>query len=129
LEKGILIIFLFKIFFKFYFIYLFLMYGCSVCVYTCLPDPSVDGHEPPCGCWDLNSGPLEEQSVLLTTEPSHQPLVTFLLLFYEETPGPRQPIEEEFIWGLQLQRVKIHNQRSRKHGARQAGMTLEQPVT
>jgi hypothetical protein len=23
-----------------------------------------------CGCWDLNSGPLEEQRVLLTTEPS-----------------------------------------------------------
>jgi hypothetical protein len=23
------------------------------------------GCEPPCGCWDLNSGPLEEQSVLL----------------------------------------------------------------
>jgi hypothetical protein len=28
-----------------------------------------DGCEPPCGCWELNSGPLEEQSVLLTTEP------------------------------------------------------------
>jgi hypothetical protein len=32
-----------------------------------------DDCEPPCGCWDLNSGPLEEQPVLLTTEPSHQP--------------------------------------------------------
>ena len=29
-----------------------------------------DGCEPPCSCWDLNSGPLEEQSVLLTAEPS-----------------------------------------------------------
>ena len=29
-----------------------------------------DGFEPPCGCWDSNSGPSEEQSVLLTTEPS-----------------------------------------------------------
>jgi hypothetical protein len=29
--------------------------------------------EPPCGCWDLNSGPSEEQSVLLPVEPSHQP--------------------------------------------------------
>jgi E3 ubiquitin-protein ligase NEDD4 len=28
-----------------------------------------DGCEPPCGCWELNSKPLEEQSVLLTTEP------------------------------------------------------------
>jgi hypothetical protein len=29
-------------------------------------DPDIDGCEPPCGCWNLNSGPLEEQSVLLT---------------------------------------------------------------
>ncbi|XP_063140386.1 alpha-N-acetyl-neuraminyl-2,3-beta-galactosyl-1,3-N-acetyl-galactosaminide alpha-2,6-sialyltransferase isoform X5 [Rattus norvegicus] len=34
--------------------------------------------EPPCGCWDLNSGPLEEQSVLLTAEPSLQPLNALL---------------------------------------------------
>ena len=34
--------------------------------------------EPPCGCWDLNSGPSEEQSVLLTTEPSLQPDQTSL---------------------------------------------------
>jgi hypothetical protein len=31
------------------------------------------GCEPPCGFWDLNSGPLEEQSALLTAEPSLQP--------------------------------------------------------
>jgi hypothetical protein len=43
--------------------------------------------EPPCGCWDLNSGPLEEQSVLLTAEPSLQPqknfysLIIFMLLY------------------------------------------------
>jgi hypothetical protein len=35
-------------------------------------DPITDGCEPPCGCWDLNSEPLEEQSVLLTAEPSLQ---------------------------------------------------------
>jgi hypothetical protein len=28
----------------------------------------MDGCEPPCGCWDLNSGPSGEQSVLLTIE-------------------------------------------------------------
>ena len=33
----------------------------------------LDGHEPPCGCWELNSGPLEEHSVLLTAEPPLQP--------------------------------------------------------
>jgi len=32
-----------------------------------------DGCQPPCGCWGLNSGPLEEQSVFLSTEPSLQP--------------------------------------------------------
>jgi hypothetical protein len=36
-------------------------------------DPITDACEPPCGCWKLNSGPLEEQSVLLTAEPSIQP--------------------------------------------------------
>jgi hypothetical protein len=36
----------------------------------------MDGCEPPCGCWDLNLGPLEEQSALLTTEPSRQPHVS-----------------------------------------------------
>jgi len=37
-------------------------------------DPITDGCEPPCSCWELNSGPLEEQSVLLTAEPSLQPI-------------------------------------------------------
>jgi hypothetical protein len=36
-------------------------------------DPISDGCEPPCGCWELNSGPLEKQSVLLTTKSSLQP--------------------------------------------------------
>jgi hypothetical protein len=36
--------------------------------------PITDGCEPPCDCWELNSGPLEEQqSVLLTSETSLQP--------------------------------------------------------
>ena len=32
----------------------------------------VVSHQP-CGCWELNSGPPEKQSVLLTSEPSLQP--------------------------------------------------------
>ena len=36
-------------------------------------EPITDGCESPCGSWELNSEPLEEQSVLLTTEPSLQP--------------------------------------------------------
>jgi hypothetical protein len=36
-------------------------------------DPVTDGCELPCDCSELNSRPLEEQSVLLTAEPSLQP--------------------------------------------------------
>jgi hypothetical protein len=39
------------------------------------------GCEPPCGDWDLNSEPSEEQSVLLPAEPSLQPLSRFLKPF------------------------------------------------
>ena len=52
------------------------------------PDLITDGCEPPCGCRELNSGPLEEQAMLLTAEPSLQPLFvhlddynSFILLF------------------------------------------------
>jgi hypothetical protein len=38
-------------------------------------DPITDGCEPPCGCGELNSGPMEEQSVLITAEPSLQILL------------------------------------------------------
>jgi hypothetical protein len=44
-------------------------------------DPITDGCEPPCGCWELNSGPLKEQSMLLTAEPSLQPPLLPLPLF------------------------------------------------
>ena len=37
------------------------------------PDLITDCCEPPCGCWELNSEPLEEPPVLLTAEPSLQP--------------------------------------------------------
>ena len=47
-------------------------------------DPITDGCEPPCGCWEWNSGPLEKQSVLLTAEPFLQPR---LLVFYKPTFG------------------------------------------
>ena len=33
-----------------------------------------DSCELPCECWEVNPGPLEEQSVFLTTEPFLQPL-------------------------------------------------------
>ena len=53
------------------------MYECSA-TYTSecqkrTSDPLIDGCKPPCGCWELSSRILEEQPVLLTAEPSHQP--------------------------------------------------------
>jgi hypothetical protein len=39
------------------------------------------GCQPPCGCWELNSGPLEEQSVLLTAETSFQSRSQLFFLF------------------------------------------------
>jgi hypothetical protein len=42
--------------------------------------PFTGGGEPSCNCWELNSGPLEEQSVLLTPEPP--PFFFFFLAAY-----------------------------------------------
>lgn len=63
------------------------MYECFAYLYVCILDAfkgqketnplelelSVDGYELPCEFWDLNSGLLQEQQVLLTTESSCQP--------------------------------------------------------
>jgi hypothetical protein len=44
-------------------------------------DYFLDGCEPPCGYWELNSRPLEEHAVLLTSEPSFQALkIVFFFL-------------------------------------------------
>jgi hypothetical protein len=44
-------------------------------------DPITDGCEMPCGYWKLNTEPLEEQTMLLTAEPSLQcPWYTFLIV-------------------------------------------------
>jgi hypothetical protein len=47
-----------------------------------ISDLITDGCEPPCGCWELNSGPLEDQSVFLPTEPSLQPPPFIILTFF-----------------------------------------------
>jgi hypothetical protein len=64
-------------FFFFFWKYLFIYFKYTSCLQTHqkrASDPIIDGCEPPCGCWELISGPLEEQSVLLTAESSLQPL-------------------------------------------------------
>ena len=63
------------------FIYL-LCIQCSAVLYAYRPKEGTRSHygdcEPTCGCLKLNPGPLEKQSVLLTTEPSLQPLGSVL---------------------------------------------------
>ena len=53
-------------------------------MYACRPEEApdliTDGCELPCGCWELDSEPLEEQPVLLTTEPSLQPPKQYSLI-------------------------------------------------
>ena len=57
--------------FFFRFIYFMYIYCCSLQTHQKrTSDPITYGCEPPCICWALNSGPLEEHSVFLTAEPS-----------------------------------------------------------
>ena len=63
--------------------------------------------EPPCGTWGPNPGPLEEQQMLLTTEPSLQSTIFFKDLFiyfmYMSTPllfpdAPEEGIRSHYRW-------------------------------
>jgi hypothetical protein len=47
-------------------IYLFIICKYTVAVFRRASGHITDGCEPPCGCWDLNFGPSEEQSGALT---------------------------------------------------------------
>jgi len=51
-------------------------------------DPITDGYKPTCNCWELNSGPQEQQSVFLTTESSISPApkVYFCVYMSEHIP-------------------------------------------
>ena len=67
----------------------FSLYEYTVAVFRhtpveCASDPITDCCDPPCGCWELNSGPMWEQSVLLTSESSLQ---SPDFLIFPELPG------------------------------------------
>ena len=62
------------------FCFSFYVYEYCICMSACMMKEGIRtqyGCEPPCGCWGLNSGPLEEQPVLLTPEPSSSPVLFF----------------------------------------------------
>ena len=77
-------------------------------------DLITDGCESPCGFWELNSGPLEERSVLLTSEPSLQHSIFLFTLFhcfetgslYIGSPGcPETPHVDQN--GLELTKIRL----------------------
>ena len=60
------------------YIFIYILYTMLVSMSAYIPEEGIrpiigGGCELPCGCWELNSGLLEEQSVVLTSEPSLQP--------------------------------------------------------
>ena len=63
-------------------------------------DPITDCCEPPYG-WDLSSGPLEEQPVLLTAEPSLQPSSACFLIDPRSTCSGTGPSKMD--WALPYQ--------------------------
>jgi hypothetical protein len=55
----------------------FSLHGYHLCENVGSPVTEViDSCELPCGCWELNPGPSEEQPVLLTAEPAPQEFST-----------------------------------------------------
>lgn len=62
-----------------------------------LSDPILDGCKLPCGCWVLNSGPLEKQDSAINcwaTSPATDLFLTLLCLWYTVVCG------NVFIWRL-----------------------------
>jgi hypothetical protein len=53
---------------------IYFMYVSTFSLSSNTPEEGITyGCEPPCDCWELKSGPLEEHAVLLIPDPSLQP--------------------------------------------------------
>ena len=80
------------------------------------PDLITDACESLCGCWELNSGPLEEQAVLLTAEPSLQPPQAYLIFLLQKTAYRNEIMEEELIEERVRREVGGRNRRGKRGG-------------
>jgi hypothetical protein len=61
-----------------FYIFIFILCAMVFCLHVCLYEgigSHVTGVKDKYECWELNLGPLEEQPVLLTAEPSLQPYI------------------------------------------------------
>ena len=77
-----------------YNLFLFIRVHCS-CLQThtrrvSASDPITDDHESQCGCWELNSGSLEEQSVLFNHWAIAPPFFTFIDMCFGEQCGSQR---------------------------------------
>ena len=108
-----------------------------VCVYTIAvfrcqkraSDPITDGCEPPCGCWELNWGPLEEQSVLFTAEPSSlQPKGENLNICSTGTWCAWLPIETIVGFGVEAEKTHFRYGSLKKWKALFLELSGKQPV-
>jgi hypothetical protein len=72
-----------------YYVYIILP-ACTPAGQKRASDLITDGCESPCGCWELNTEPLEEQPVLLTSVISLAPVKTMFryleLKYYKSLP-------------------------------------------
>ena len=79
------------------------MSAISACKPACQKRASeliTDGCKPPCGCWVLNSEPVEEQPLLLIYEPSlHSPPPPIRILSMEITRIPELRIDQSEMPG------------------------------
>jgi hypothetical protein len=74
---------------NFYFIFYFMSVGVTTCMqFSSTGTEVTDGLEPPCGCWEPRLGPMQEQQVPLTTEPSPAPNSSFKC---KEGSTPKSP--------------------------------------
>lgn len=56
-----------------------------------VPDHIIDGYEPPCGCWGLNLGSLQEQPVFFSSVPPLQSTTVILNENYShDLPSPNR---------------------------------------
>ena len=63
-------------------------------------DLTVGGCEPPSSGWELNYGPLEEQAVLLSTEPTLQPPAVAFLDRNSLLPWAHWLLFSALLWAL-----------------------------
>ena len=70
-----------------------------------------DSGEMPCGCWKLNLGPLEEQSVLIITESFLQPIwlsfILFKWFFFFLCTNRQESWKSPYTASLKSQKAKV----------------------